>query len=288
MNFEISPPENTSAEKGKDIVSRREDYDRQLIAACEAATMFNLGKVEVRGLDNLDKISRDERVIIATSHISDMDIPVVVAKLGRRLNPIVSNQSFQHEFSKSALPNIAMRIAGEENFVPIDYDVETGKPSFNPKNFEAIQKDKRNVVVAAHNPTDEWELPDKGGYGAVYLAEISGATILPVAVDIKSEEKVGMGPRRGKMGETIKIFLKSVIRRPDTDVVIGEPIKLEKIDGLERFSELMDIKKQRRLNKEELGEFKNLSDKLRERSAEVMTALAHLLPKEKQGRWGDL
>jgi hypothetical protein len=172
-------------------------------------------------------------------------------------------------------------MAGKDNFIPIDYKkIPGGKQasSFNPDNFdpmkEALEEGKA-VVVAAHNPTQEWNLP-KGGYGVSYLSDIAGdnVMILPVAVDLESEESVGMFENQ----------LKTLLNKPTAHVRIGEPMTLEKVPGIEDFSSIMHKRRRHEtLTPEDRERFSKLSDTIREQSDTVMKKIAEYVPEEKRG-----
>ena len=101
------------------------------------------------------------------------------------------------------------------------------------------------------------------------MAEISGAVILPVAVEVISDVGAGMYENQ----------LKTFVKKPDVKIHIGSPIKLEKVEGVERFSELMkkhsDIG---RLTTEEFNDFSRIKKALESQSEFLMNKLSELLP----------
>src|SRR6202044_1004644 len=101
-------------------------------------------------------------------------------------------------------------------FLPIDFagkGADKRPTAFNPDNFvpmmEAMDKGKA-MIIAGHNPSLEGHL-EEGGYGAVYLAEMADATILPVSIDIISTENLGTARNR----------MKTFLHKPDARVRIG-------------------------------------------------------------------
>lgn len=42
------------------------------------------------------------------------------------------------------------------------------------------------MIIAAHNPTPDWQLPEKPGIGAVILAHMANVPLVPVTVEIES------------------------------------------------------------------------------------------------------
>jgi hypothetical protein len=267
--------ERNSSGRGENITPKR------LRLALEATLKLSVKEVKVQGEENIKQIPKDAKVIIATTHISDIDMPIVAATLAKYFNIAIANMSVHHSFHAEASTNIGIRIAGRNNFIPIDYKkVTDGKraSSFNPDNFEPMKaalEDGKAVVVAAHNPTKEWSLP-KGGYGVSYLSDIAGdnVVILPVAVNLESEGAVGM----------FEDQVKTVLKRPVANIQIGEPITLEKIPGIEDFSSIMHRRRNgEALTPEDRERFSELSDALRVQSDTVMQKLAHYVPEEKRG-----
>ena len=269
-----NPVDHNSGEK-------RHTTSKRLLMAIEADVSLATGDIQTHGEEHLKEIAPNKKVIIATTHISDLDVPIATLKLGKYFDIAITNQSIHHSFLGEPGTNIGIRIAGRENFIPIDTKKIEGKKhgEFNPQNFapmrEALERGKA-IIIAAHNPTQKWKL-SKGGYGAAYLTAISeNVTILPVVVNIESDEPLGMA-------ETI---LKDVVKRPDATVYIQEPIELEKINGIEDFEKILRKRKRaEKLTKEERFRFSELKTALEKRSDQIMQALASDLPKKKRGEY---
>ncbi len=138
---------------------------------------------------------------------------------------------------------------------------------------KALEEGK-SIIMASHNPclkaTNSLD-GIKGGYGAIYLANISDAFILPVAVEIIGIKEAGMSETK------IKTFL----HKPNAIIHIGPPIKLEKIKGIEDLEELakneinVDLKKTTYLSV-----LKKLESSLKTQSQFLMSQLAMLMPKK--------
>ncbi len=253
----------------------RKEVPQRLWLANEANLTFAVKKVKVTGKENIQEIPPGAKIVIITTHLTDLDIPVAIHAVARDLDVSVTNLSTHHKFfgKQGEMPtNIGIRIAGKDNFIPIDYHKdEEGKKSpkaFNPENFEpAVEamENGKSIIVAAHNPSKEplQNLDSvRGGYGGVYLAELTDAYILPLTVTL--DKAVGM------YNDT----LKTVKERPSASAVNGKPFKLEKIEGIEHFSELTKKRKSGEgLNEEERKEFSRLADALRKRSQEVIERL---------------
>ncbi len=255
----------------------------RLKAAFETEIKALLGEVKIEGLDNLKEIPKGRKVVIATSHISDIDIPVAVYAMADKLDVLITNQSTQYSFMVDPASNVGMRIAGRDNFMPIDYKVAADPKapkepnSFNPENFEnmipAMEKGKA-VIMAAHNPSHSGHL-EKGGYGAVYLAEISDAIIVPVGVSVESVDGEQLG-----MAENAVATIKN---RPKTDVQIGKPFELEKIPNIQNFQTILAKRKNgEKISKEERTEFLEITKQLSDRSDKLMEKISDLVWEEKR------
>ncbi len=254
----------------------RQRSSPQLEMANEINLAFAVKEITVTGEENIRQIPKGARVVVLTTHMTDLDVPLAIHALAERLDLAVMNLSTHHKFSgpKGEMPtNIGIRFAGKSNFLPIDYHKDkTGKKSpkaFNPENFEmateAIKKGK-TIVTAAHNPSRK-PLQNlegvKGGYGGVYLALLNNAWVLPVASVL--DRPTGM----------YESMLKTVIKdRPNASVAIGRPFQLAHIEGIEHFTELQ---KKKNLTEAERAEFSRLANALRERSQVVMEHLSQQL-----------
>jgi hypothetical protein len=262
-------------------VEERHTTSKRFLRAIEADVKLATGEIQTHGEEHLKEIPPNKSVVIATTHISDLDVPIATLKLGKYFDIAITDESIHHSFFGEPSTNIGIRIAGRENFIPIDTKNIEGKKQgeFNPQNFElmrdALEKGKA-IIIAAHNPTQKWKL-SKGGYGAAYLTAIcKNVVILPVVVNIESDEPLGMA-------ETI---LKDVIKRPDASVYIEKPFELEKISGIEDFKTILGKRKRgEKLTKDERLRFSELKTALEKRSDQIMQALASDLPEKKRGEY---
>ena len=240
--------------------------------------------IKISGKENLNEIPKGEKVIVMTTHMTDFDMLVAIHALACDLDLVVMNQSIHHKFwgeQGEKTTNIGLQIAGKKNFLPIDFTRDdSGKKSpdiFNPENFRPAEKalnEGKAVMVAAHNPSQKpvQNLDDiKGGYGGVYLALLTGAYILPTTVVL--DRAAGM------YAPNLQIA-KNLTGKPNASISIGKPFKLEKVEGIERFSELTKKRKSgTRLREEEIKEFSKLADTLREKSKEVMQKMSEQITK---------
>ena len=255
----------------------------RLRLALEAHIKPVTGEIRISGEEHIKEIPPYKKVIIVTTHISDLDVPIAASKLSKYFNIAITNESISHSFLGEPSTNVGMRIAGKENFIPIDYKKVEGKKqgAFNPENFkpmkEALEKGKA-IIIAGHNPTQKWRLP-KGGYGAAYLSDITdNAVILPVTVNIESDEPVGMA-------DTI---LKNIRQKPNVSIYINKPIELKKIPGIEDMANIMKKHENgEKLTREERKRFSELKKALQNQSDKIMKQLAANQPNVKKGEYAD-
>jgi hypothetical protein len=251
-------------------------------------TRLNFSKIEVVGEENLHDIPEGAKVIIAVDHLNNLSIPTAALELGNRLPIQISNQSTQFSFRENPSGHIGVAVGGKDNFKGIDYDAETNEPKpFNPENFDEMRQpldEGYAIVVAAHNPVNTNVLPGKAGYGAAYLAGIADAYVVPVSVNVKSEVHVMEG--NAGIFEKLKGTVDMLRNRPEAEVTIGKPRKIEQGNDIQRLHALfMKHKEEGRLTSDELEEFKFLRKSLNAASDRVMEDLATMLPEEKRGEW---
>ena len=270
---------------------KKESSSKRLMLAMESLGKLQVDKISIEGSEHLKEIPKDRKVIIVTTHITDLDMPLAATAVGNDLDIAVANMSVHHSFKGEAPTYLGLLAAGKSNFFPIDFeknkevDKETGEKykgagAFNPDNFtpmaEAMKNGKR-ILIAGHNPSHDGKLGSPG-YGAAYLAEIANAMILPVGVNLKPKES-----GTGMYGSEVKTFLK----KPDADIKIGAPFELSKIEGINEFSQLMKkretlAKTGERLSDEEMTRFFELSKQLRKCSEEIFAKISMLVPESRQ------
>ena len=252
---------------------------RQLMFMNDAQLKLMTGGLRVTGLEQIDRIPPDRMVIVATSHLTDLDIPATISALGNVLDLAVSDQSSHHKFSDEAAGYAAITLAGKKNFLPIDFQgsgAEKRPAVFNPDNFEPMVEamhEGKSVLMAAHTPSLRGQL-ERGGNGVPYLASLTHALILPVAIELVSEENLGQ----------VADQLKTALKRPPVRVCIGEPIEFYPIPGIERLSVLIEKRRQgNTLSDDESAEFSRLSRALRQQSQMLMRVITHMVAFEKRG-----
>lgn len=261
-------------------------------------------KPEVLGTGNLTEIPANVPLIVVTSHISDNDIPTIESELRPRLRESRPNRGLGISLQSDNLvdPRTApfIKIAGKEHF--FEYDVHMDKKTnrlqfiFNPANFRKMNEALHHgidIITAAHEPISSipgsgWELPERSGLGAAYLAQMANAVVLPVALDIQTDKPVGMS---ADVRGTIRRLLKR--QRPNTRMIIGKPFTLDKINDshLEQFGKYassiskLEGASLEQLSPEDKANAKMVLRRLREQSNLIMRSIADLLPEEKKGKW---
>ena len=216
-------------------------------------------------------------------------MPIAIAALadtwGKNLK--VMQASTNERFGNTLGAKIARTIEGADDALAVSFRGKPGEQGrsgvFNPDDYALMRKsleEGSSLVAAAYfDPTyqnKEWHLPARGGYGGVYLAQITPETVIvPIAVDIQSEKPLGMGDKG------IMQIIKEV--RPRVAVRIGCPLEPQKIEGIERFKEILKRREHREsITDAEHAEFTRMRRALREESDRVMQNLSDMLPPKKR------
>lgn len=246
-----------------------------------------LHKPTVKGLENLIKIPKTEKLIIATTHLSDVDMDTVIATTAPYRDLSVTSQSTHLE---NPVSGPIMRWATKKEIYGISSEPRRNsdwqqKFMLKPQDFEAMKvplEKGRAVVIAAHKPTHKWKLPDISGLGDIYLAQISGATILPVAVDIQYPEFIELPP-------ISPAVLKRLLQRKrlDVKVTFGKPIRLSPIppEELRMFVRFLNPDEKQKMTEDEIKKSRLVLNTVLSQGSEVMQSLANMLPPAKRGRW---
>jgi len=244
-------------------------------------------EIKVFGQENLQEIPEGKKVIFAPTHMTDMDMGCALAAIGRfRRNLVLGVESSP---DVAIFRTIQSLLAGQENFQEIPI---AGKGKNRVGKFEEwigseacrnlqedLKEEKNDVLISAYfdprHAGNSLQLSEKLGVGAVYLAQMAEAIIVPVAVDAHAGQKVERGD--ANMIAYIEGRIKNKGQKPKANVHLSKPISFPKIEGIEKMGETI-----RGGNREE---FRRLSMALKTQSAEVMKAIALMLPEEKRGSW---
>lgn len=214
---------------------------RRLRIPLELATGL-LGNVDVvvEGAGNLlettKKTEENEGIIFATSHLTDVDVSTV-ASVASRLRHIgvtvaSTNMSLWHQ-------RIPYKLVGMDNFFQVPYvrDPSVEKDAidnkyalpFNGDDYlglqEKITDSGLSIITAAHNPMsnigikNDGELPEKAGKLAPHLSLATGATIIPVLMQVEGQK------RNPNQLNDNAIHLKWLLGKKVVRVVFGETIK---------------------------------------------------------------
>ncbi len=257
--IEVRPPEQSS---------------RRLMHYLELALKRLTSSIEVEGRDHLNEIPATRNLVVATSHLTDLDILLSAHALGNDLNLAIADASLNHRFMANAPVALLERIVGKESFIPIDYRKTRSGYSpraFNPRNFDPMlarmESNGERILIAAHNPSSDGQFT-RAGYGAAYLAEISHALVLPVAVDVEGSE-------RG-IGQTARAF-QTYLAQPKARVRIGQPFELDHIAGIEHLGEIIGDNR----SSEDRQEFFRLKASLEQSADEILNKVKALSPRQK-------
>lgn len=214
---------------------------RRLRIPLELATGL-LGNVDVvvEGAGNLlettKKTEENKGVIFATSHLTDVDVSTVASIVSKLrhigLTVASTNMGLWHQ-------RIPYKLVGMDNFFQVPYgrDLSVEKDAidnkyalpFNGDDYlglqEKITDSGLSVITAAHNPMsnigikNDGELPEKAGKLAPHLSLATGATIIPVLMQVEGQK------RNPNQLNDNAIHLKWLLGKKTVRVVFGETIK---------------------------------------------------------------
>lgn len=213
----------------KSLEPSRERSDLRLRASLKLARFLVAGSVDVVGLENVDKLDKNEKILVASTHITDVDIPIAASVLADKLDLSVTGMSLFNSLSNGVVRRLFVAAPGKKHFTPIPYEIDKNgvqRPSiFNRESFVEILNNIDNgkkPIIAAHAPLKNNQVPTKPGIAVPYLASTSNSFILPVAVEFyNKDEKLGMADYR----------FHTLIAREALKVTIGEPFRLDEWSG---------------------------------------------------------
>lgn len=246
------------------------------------------GDAVVENREILKKIPKDAKIIFAPSHLTNHDLLIATYDLCKDFDLAITDESTHHHITQEPSIYLDLALTGFDNYFPIDYVFDKKESSgkrgvFNPENYfpmkEAMEKQNKAMIIAVHSPSPELGImPDKGGIADVYLAQITENTVIvPMAVNIDFPED---DPRTED-----NMDLKSFTSPPTAKIIYGEPIRFEKIPGIEKMRELAKKNEEKTATPEEHNEFIALKKALRDQATLLMYKIAELLPAGKRGKW---
>lgn len=196
--------------------------------------------VDVEGVGNLleatEKTEENKGVIFATSHLTDVDVSTVASVVSefRHIGVTVAstNMGLWHQ-------RIPYKLVGMDNFFQVPYgrDLSVKKEAidnkyalpFNSDDYlglqEKITDSGLSVITAAHNPMsnigikNDGELPKKAGKLAPHLSLATGATIIPVLMQVEGQK------RNPNQFNDNAIHLKQYLGKKTVRLIFGDIIK---------------------------------------------------------------
>lgn len=249
-----------------------------LRASSEIAISLGCEDFTVEGRENLQEIRRiqaeqpDSRFIVSASHISNLDGPAAVKALGEDLNIEMAVDSTHF----AQLDQRIMHwLAGKENFTGIKYArSKEGKksPVFDPQNFTELEEKMqagKTPWMAAHNLSITGKMR-KASIGSIYLAQKTGAHIIPAALELKGGGSVSF--------EGAQEIAKGVIQKAEAIYHIGKPIKLEPVDISIIESVLNKRKAGEKITENELELYGVAHESLKRQAEQIEQAISEMLP----------
>ncbi len=255
----------------------------------------HLGLLELSRLDiKKPTVEGRERLpqgpsVIATTHLSDIDVQEVAAEVARDRKIGIASQASN---LTAAIFRPFIGIIGKENFFPLSNTLAPGgaTSAFRltsadvQRMSDGIVNEGRTMVVSAHKPVDTWQLPDRPGLAAVVLAHRANVPLVPVALDIESERPVALASEI--VPRIRRFFLR---QRPSARMIIGEQIPLSQIpkDQLDEAINLYSVDKRRDMSQEQLAQARQALSILQQEATQMMRELAAKLPEAKRGKWSN-
>lgn len=239
--------------------------------------------------ENLKLIPPGKPVIFAPSHITDLDVMFTIltlAKAGRRL--AIANDSGHYDWKQNSVALAGMMYAGRELFTPVHH-IKSDKNRvgdfttwINSEEFRRLQKELtggKDVIMASYfDPKyagGKQELSDRNGVGAVYLAQATGALVVPIAVDLQMDGTFGLG--NFSPLEYAKNWVGNGRAKPHADVIIGTPIQLSPIAGIDNLGQTI-------ASRDRSG-FGEIRQQLDAQSKMILKQTADMLPVQKRGSY---
>ncbi len=292
----VNPPENTptgaenfsmKAQQEKFLGGGSDDNQNQERSSFRVRKVFEVSRFDIQKptVEGLEKLPPTP-CVVATTHLSDIDVQEVAMVVANQRKIGIASQ----ETNLTYAPFVPfVKAIGRENFFPVTNSYTKGHAGYSLRiedlkgMEEGIKKDGRTMIVAAHNPTHNWQLAENPGMAAVILAHMANVPLVPAALDIESKTPVAQStdilPR-------VKNFL--TLNRPSAKVIFGEPMDLAEIteDKLQAAVGLYSPDQRRNMTPEQVAEARETLGILQKESQEMMEALASKLPPEKRGKWG--
>lgn len=255
-----------------EIVSSSGESSPRFRKAIDTLTRTVVSRIEEKGFENLPNIPRG--AIFAVNHERDVYVPILASALAAKRDIAVthiSTQNMQHD----PLTKIGITLAGNENFIPINYGKVEGtwqpgmiQPEDYRKVTEVTMKGK-DVVIASGNPPSTGRNERPGLAQVLAAQEIlrtgRDAVVVPVSVSIEGKEEIGNAGARAFL-ET----LRNRFNKPIAKVQLGEPMKLEAIDMTGYDVAMQKRQSGEKLTEQELDAFHTVKIKLQEQAQHIV------------------
>ncbi|MCX6741145.1 MAG: hypothetical protein NTY61_01980, partial [Candidatus Parcubacteria bacterium] len=256
--------------------------------------------IETVGEDNLKEIPAGARVIFVPTHITDMDVGIALAALGRFNRDL----GLVREISKDTkiLTFLHDQFIDPESLFSLNFSGQ-GKKRLGlfgdwiaSPDFQRLEESEKDIVMSAYidpkHAGNKLELSSRKGVGAVYLAQqIKGAVIVPMAVNAYAGQEIDFNDVN--LGGYLKGRIHNVGKKPKAEVHFGKPIQLPRIENLKNMSEIINPKSTSATEQapdsgisERLVAFRKIREQLNLQAEEIMRSLSEMLPPEKRGVWG--
>lgn len=278
--FETFKPFNNieKEKKSNQEEVKSEQTPRSLRNGAEKIIDMFCEKFEVVGKDNIEKVKKenpDEKFIITSSHFSNLDGPAAIKVLGEDFNLQIAVESLHFGWTPQ---EVMYRIGGKENFSPLEY--RKSKKSkfgvFNPKDFENLSEKMnqgKTPWVGIHPFTTKGEMQE-ARVGPIYLAQLTGAKIIPTALEVRGGSISLGGPQ-----ELIKGFVKKIKAKYH----IGEPLQLPPLDVSIINIVLAKRKNKEKITPDEFKKFQEVHQQLKAQADEVAQIISEMLPEDQRG-----
>jgi len=261
----------------------------------------NVGMVtkikDVTGWENFYNLKPGINPVIATTHLSDVDVQIGANIFSNLVDVgVASMQTNQTD----ALIGKLVALAGKDNFFDVFNTFEKGKANFrlDSQNFllmaQAMNERDKTMIIASHSPHYEGYgnrvLPEVPGLAAVIVANLTDRVILPVAIEFQDEGRIGMSE------DIVESVLKKVKGdTPSSSVHIAEPIILDdggiphelitQKDEVLQALQLFNSKSRKEMSSEDKAKGLEIFRKLQKQGEIVLMAQASELPPESRGIW---
>ena len=224
----------------------------------------------------------DAKFVIAASHISNLDAPAAVKALGDRLDIQITTESILHGFTPQEF--FLFRPAGKEHFSTLEYRQGKGGKHgvFNPGDFTELaqQMQRGKTPWMAVHPFTVKEAMEPAGIGSVYLAQRTGAKILPTALELRGDSVNLEG-----IGELLKGVASRWRGEASATYHVGEPIDLPALD-VSVIAAVLDKRARReKVSPDERRQFHEVHEQLRQQADLVAEKIAQLLPEDQRGAY---